>query len=152
VARQVSIVAFKKGQLRVLAHSWDRNLGGRDFDDALFDHFAAEFQAKHKLDVRKNARASFRLRVACEKVRRHRAPLATAHGARAAKRRVERAAGRQACLPRAADISLLLNTEHALGTALWPAALPFSLLLCPLACGALFAAIKAREFDILFDK
>ena len=66
---QVSIVAFKKGQLRVLAHSWDRNLGGRDFDAVLFDHFAAEFQAKHKLDVRTNARASFRLRVACEKVR-----------------------------------------------------------------------------------
>jgi len=71
----VSIVAFKKGQLRVLAHSWDRNLGGRDFDAALFDHFVAEFQAKHKLDVRTNARASFRLRVACEKVRRQRAPL-----------------------------------------------------------------------------
>lgn len=68
-------MAFKKGQLRVLAHSWDRNLGGRDFDAALFDHFVAEFQAKHKLDVRTNARASFRLRVACEKVRRQRAPL-----------------------------------------------------------------------------
>ncbi|KAK9833522.1 hypothetical protein WJX81_001116 [Elliptochloris bilobata] len=69
-ALQVSIVAFKKGQLRVLAHAWDRNLGGRNFDAVLFDYFAAEFQAKHKLDVHTNARASFRLRVACEKLKK----------------------------------------------------------------------------------
>ena len=65
---QVSIVAFKKGQLRVLSHAWDRNLGGRDLDNALFEYFAQEFQEKYKLDVRTNARASFRLRMACEKV------------------------------------------------------------------------------------
>jgi hypothetical protein len=64
---QVSIVAFKKGQLRVLSHAWDRNLGGRDFDNILFDYFAKEFQEKYKLDVRTNLRGSFRLRVACEK-------------------------------------------------------------------------------------
>ena len=66
---QVSIVAFKKGQLRVLSHAWDRQLGGRALDDVLFDHFAAEFQAKHGLDVRSNPRAAFRLRMGCEKVR-----------------------------------------------------------------------------------
>ena len=33
---QVSIVAFKRGGLDVRAHAWDRNLGGRDFDEALF--------------------------------------------------------------------------------------------------------------------
>ncbi len=65
---QVSIVAFKKGQLRVLSHAWDRNLGGRDFDEVLFNHFCAEFGAKHKIDIKSNARASFRLRQACEKV------------------------------------------------------------------------------------
>ncbi len=67
-AVQVSIVAFKKGKLQVLAHAWDRNLGGRDFDEVLFDHFCEEFGAKHKIDVKSNARASFRLRLACEKV------------------------------------------------------------------------------------
>jgi heat shock protein 4 len=67
---QVSIVAFKKGQLRVLSHAWDRNLGGRDLDNVLFEYFANEFQEKYKLDVRTNLRASFRLRMACEKVRR----------------------------------------------------------------------------------
>ena len=37
---QVSLVAFKKGQLRVLSHAWDRNLGGRDLDNVLFEYFA----------------------------------------------------------------------------------------------------------------
>lgn len=60
-------MAFKKGQLRVLSHAWDRNLGGRNFDDVLFEHFAKEFQEKYKLDVRTNLRGSFRLRMACEK-------------------------------------------------------------------------------------
>lgn len=67
----MSIVAFKKGQLRVLAHAWDRNLGGRDLDELLFEHFCKEFGDKHKIDIKSNARASFRLRLACEKVRSH---------------------------------------------------------------------------------
>ena len=64
---QVSIVAYKKGQLKVLAHTWDSDLGGRNFDDVLFDHWAKEFGAKHKVDVKASARGSFRLRLACEK-------------------------------------------------------------------------------------
>ena len=66
---QVSIVAFKKGKLEVLAHAWDRNLGGRDFDEVLYDYFVKEFGDKYKIDIRSNPRASFRLRMACEKVR-----------------------------------------------------------------------------------
>ncbi len=61
-------MAFKKGQLQVLAHAWDRNLGGRNFDEVLFEHFVKEFNAKYKLDITSNARASFRLRLSCEKV------------------------------------------------------------------------------------
>lgn len=64
---QVSIVAFKKGQLKVLAHTWDADLGGRNFDDVLFDHWAKEFGAKHRIDVKSSARGSFRLRLSCEK-------------------------------------------------------------------------------------
>lgn len=30
---------LKKGQLAVLSNAWDRDLGGRNLDDALFDHF-----------------------------------------------------------------------------------------------------------------
>lgn len=62
------MVSFKKGQLQVLAHAWDRNLGGRNFDEVLFEHFVKEFDAKFKLDIKSSARACFRLRLACEKV------------------------------------------------------------------------------------
>ena len=65
---QISVVSFKKGQLQVLSHGWDRDLGGRDFDEALFDYWCKEFDTKFKLDVRSSPRASFRLRLACEKV------------------------------------------------------------------------------------
>ncbi|CAI6000830.1 unnamed protein product [Closterium sp. NIES-64] len=67
---QVSIVAFKKGQLKVLAHAFDRSLGGRDFDEVLFNHFVDECARNHKLDIRSNARACLRLRTACEKLKK----------------------------------------------------------------------------------
>uniref|UniRef100_A0A803LNB5 Uncharacterized protein n=1 Tax=Chenopodium quinoa TaxID=63459 RepID=A0A803LNB5_CHEQI len=67
---QVCIAAFKKAQLKVLAHSFDRSLGGRDFDDALFQHFAAKFKDEYKIDVYQNARACLRLRAACEKLKK----------------------------------------------------------------------------------
>ncbi|XP_058745844.1 uncharacterized protein LOC131618692 [Vicia villosa] len=44
---QVCIAGFKKGHLKVLAHSYNRSLGGRDFDEALFHHFAANFFLSH---------------------------------------------------------------------------------------------------------
>ena len=37
--RQVCVVALKKGQLQVLSNAWDRDLGGRDLDAVLFEHF-----------------------------------------------------------------------------------------------------------------
>lgn len=67
---QVCIAAFKKGQLKVLAHAYDRSLGGRDFDEVLFDHFAAKFKEEYKIHVSQNARACTRLRVACEKLKK----------------------------------------------------------------------------------
>ena len=62
-------MAFKKGQLQVLSHAWDREVGGRLFDEALFDHFCKEFGDKHKIAIKSNARAAYRLRTACEKAR-----------------------------------------------------------------------------------
>ncbi|MED6133920.1 hypothetical protein PIB30_032721 [Stylosanthes scabra] len=56
--------------LKVLAHSYDRSLGGRDFDEVLFHHFAAKFKEEYKIDVLQNARASLRLRAACEKLKK----------------------------------------------------------------------------------
>ncbi|CAN0878270.1 Heat shock 70 kDa protein 14 [Linum grandiflorum] len=67
---QVCIVGFKKGQLKILAHAFDRSLGGRDFDEALFSHFAAKFKDEYKIDVYQNARACLRLRAACEKLKK----------------------------------------------------------------------------------
>jgi heat shock 70kDa protein 4 len=65
----VSIVAFKKGQMEVKAHAWDRNLGGRDLDNVLTAHFAAEFKAKTGLDIYTNAKARYRMKVQVEKCR-----------------------------------------------------------------------------------
>ncbi|KAG0585213.1 hypothetical protein M758_3G267900 [Ceratodon purpureus] len=67
---QVCIAAFKKGQLKILGHAFERSLGGRDFDEVLFDHFAAKFKEEYKIDVKSNARASLRLRTACEKAKK----------------------------------------------------------------------------------
>ncbi|CAN8305133.1 unnamed protein product [Cochlearia groenlandica] len=67
---QVCIAGFKKGQLKILSHAFDRSLGGRDFDEAIFQHFAAKFKEEYKIDVSQNAKASLRLRTACEKVKK----------------------------------------------------------------------------------
>ncbi|MBA0739825.1 hypothetical protein Gogos_013056 [Gossypium gossypioides] len=67
---QVCIAGFKKGQLKILAHSFDRSLGGRDFDDVLFHHFSAKFKEEYKIDVSQNAKACLRLRAACEKLKK----------------------------------------------------------------------------------
>jgi len=67
---QVCVVALKKGSLSVLSNAWDRNLGGRDFDKVLFDHFEEEFNAKHKIDIKSNLRSSYRLLRACERTKK----------------------------------------------------------------------------------
>jgi heat shock protein 4 len=69
-ATQVCVVALKKGQLSVLSNAWDRNLGGRDFDRVLYDHFTAEFDEKHKINVRSNERSAYRLLRACERTKK----------------------------------------------------------------------------------
>ncbi|XP_073272792.1 heat shock 70 kDa protein 14 [Primulina huaijiensis] len=67
---QVCIASFKKGQLKILAHSFDRSLGGRDFDEVLLKHFASKFKDEYKIDVYQNARACLRLRAGCEKLKK----------------------------------------------------------------------------------
>ena len=65
----MSVVAFKKGHMEVKAHTWDRSLGGRDLDDVLITHFAAEFKVKTGLDIHGNGKAMFRMGSAVEKCR-----------------------------------------------------------------------------------
>ncbi|XP_057969054.1 heat shock 70 kDa protein 15-like [Malania oleifera] len=67
---QVCVAGFKKGQLKILSHSFDRSLGGRDFDEVLFQYFAQKFKEEYKIDVFQNARACLRLRAACEKLKK----------------------------------------------------------------------------------
>jgi len=66
----VSIVDFTKNKMKVLVTAYDRNLGGRDFDEVLVNHFAAEFKQKYKLDVHTNVRAMLRLRASCERLKK----------------------------------------------------------------------------------
>ncbi|KAF8544832.1 heat shock protein 70 family, partial [Trichophaea hybrida] len=66
----VSIVAFKKGELTVLATAFDRHLGGRNIDKALIDHFAGVFKDKYKIDIYTNAKAYFRVAAAVEKLKK----------------------------------------------------------------------------------
>uniref|UniRef100_A0A3P8QR39 Heat shock protein 4 like n=1 Tax=Astatotilapia calliptera TaxID=8154 RepID=A0A3P8QR39_ASTCA len=67
---QVSITAFHKGKLKVLATAFDPYLGGRNFDEALVDYFCEEFKGKYKLNVRDNPRAVLRLYQECEKLKK----------------------------------------------------------------------------------
>ncbi|XP_027330921.1 heat shock 70 kDa protein 16-like [Abrus precatorius] len=67
---QVSIAAFQAGKMEILSHAFDRSLGGRDFDEVLFSHFAEKFKEQYSIDVYSNARACNRLRAACEKLKK----------------------------------------------------------------------------------
>ncbi|KAI4388184.1 hypothetical protein MLD38_000537 [Melastoma candidum] len=67
---QVCIASFNIGHMKILSHSFDCSLGGRDFDEVLFDHFAKQFKEEYKIDVYANVKASIRLRAACEKIKK----------------------------------------------------------------------------------
>lgn len=67
---QVCIASFNSGQMKILSHSFDCNLGGRDFDEILFTHFAQQFKQQYHMDVYSNTKASLRLRAACEKLKK----------------------------------------------------------------------------------
>lgn len=67
---QVAIASFEPGQMKVLSHAFDSNLGGRDFDEVLFKYFAANFKEQYNIDVYSNTRASIRLRASCEKLKK----------------------------------------------------------------------------------
>ncbi len=46
------------------------NLGGKDFDNRLVEHFAEEFKRQHQKDISTTKRALSRLRAACEQAKR----------------------------------------------------------------------------------
>ncbi|XP_004500055.1 heat shock 70 kDa protein 16 [Cicer arietinum] len=67
---QVCVATFELGQMKILSHTFDRSLGGRDFDEVLFTHFAEKFKEQYSIDVYSNAKACIRLRAACEKMKK----------------------------------------------------------------------------------
>uniref|UniRef100_A0A8D2CUW4 Heat shock 70 kDa protein 4L n=1 Tax=Sciurus vulgaris TaxID=55149 RepID=A0A8D2CUW4_SCIVU len=69
-AYQVSVCAFNKGKLKVLATTFDPYLGGRNFDEALVDYFCDEFKTKYKLNVKENSQALLHLCQECEKLKK----------------------------------------------------------------------------------
>ncbi|EAW62295.1 heat shock 70kDa protein 4, isoform CRA_b [Homo sapiens] len=69
-AYQVSVCAFNRGKLKVLATAFDTTLGGRKFDEVLVNHFCEEFGKKYKLDIKSKIRALLRLSQECEKLKK----------------------------------------------------------------------------------
>uniref|UniRef100_A0A672MPA3 Heat shock 70 kDa protein 4 n=1 Tax=Sinocyclocheilus grahami TaxID=75366 RepID=A0A672MPA3_SINGR len=67
---QVSVCAFNKGKLKILATAFDPEMGGKDFDERLVKHFCEEFAVKYKLDVKSKPRALVRLYQECEKLKK----------------------------------------------------------------------------------
>lgn len=66
----VTIIAFSKGQFIVKSTAYNHNLGGRDIDRALVEHFSAQFKEKYKIDILSNPKATFRLAAGCEKLKK----------------------------------------------------------------------------------
>ncbi|KAM0031524.1 putative Heat shock protein 70 family [Helianthus debilis subsp. tardiflorus] len=56
--------------MKVLSHSFDDNLGGRDFDDILFKHFASKFKEAYNIEACSSAHSFTRLRASCEKLKK----------------------------------------------------------------------------------
>jgi len=65
----VSVLDMGDGVFEVLATSGDSHLGGDDFDEALIDYVAAEFQKENGIDLRDDKMALQRLKEACEKAK-----------------------------------------------------------------------------------
>lgn len=67
---QVFTCAFNKGKLKMLATTSDPQLGGREFDYILADHFCKDFKAKYNIEPKNNARAFLRLLAEVEKIKK----------------------------------------------------------------------------------
>ena len=69
-ATTVSVASFLKGKVEMKGIAYDRHLGGRNIDAALFDNYVEEFSTKYRIDINSNPKAIVRLMAACEKVKK----------------------------------------------------------------------------------
>ncbi|RVX70161.1 hypothetical protein B0A52_05494 [Exophiala mesophila] len=65
-----AIIASRGGLYTILATAHDYELGGAQLDQVLVDHFAKEFEKKHKSDPRKNERALAKMKIEAEAVKK----------------------------------------------------------------------------------
>ncbi|KEF56042.1 uncharacterized protein A1O9_07623 [Exophiala aquamarina CBS 119918] len=65
-----AIIASRGGMYSILATAHDYELGGAQLDQILIDHFAKEFEKKHKSDPRKNERSLAKLKLEAEAVKK----------------------------------------------------------------------------------
>lgn len=65
----ITILELGEGVFQVKATNGDTHLGGDDFDKAILDYIADEFQKDHGIDLRKDPQALQRLRDAAEKAK-----------------------------------------------------------------------------------
>lgn len=66
----VAVVASRGGMYSILATAHDYELGGAQLDQVLMDHFAKEFEKKHKTDPRKNEKSLAKLKLESEAVKK----------------------------------------------------------------------------------
>ncbi|KAK6369722.1 uncharacterized protein PV06_01922 [Exophiala oligosperma] len=66
----VAVIASRGGMYSILATAHDYELGGSQLDQVLVDHFAKEFEKKHKSDPRKNERSLAKMKLESEAVKK----------------------------------------------------------------------------------
>jgi molecular chaperone DnaK len=66
----VTVVRISPGHLEELATSGNRQLGGRDWDQALIDYVVADFREKHGIDLATAPQAMQDLLLECERAKR----------------------------------------------------------------------------------
>jgi molecular chaperone DnaK len=66
----VSVLEVADGVFRVISTNGDTHLGGDDFDQALINYVADQFQKEQGIDLRKDTMALQRLQEACEKAKK----------------------------------------------------------------------------------
>jgi len=71
---QVTIAAFVQGKLEIVSSACDANLGGRDVDMLLAEHFSEKFAAKHKMNPLSESKPTMKLLAGCEKAKKELTP------------------------------------------------------------------------------
>lgn len=64
----LTLMNIEKGYLKVIKHE-SFEIGGKDFDQILINHFINEFKQKNKIDISKEQKALNKLKLECENIK-----------------------------------------------------------------------------------